>query len=121
MVDSIVDMRALYGKDTDADNVVDRYDYTTPTTSAGWQQVLSVKIAMLARIGNYEKPSTSGGNCDATTAQPTWSGSTASGSVATANPFLAVDIGTATSQDRCYRYRVFETTVPLRNMIWRAS
>jgi type IV pilus assembly protein PilW len=63
---------------------------------------------MLARIGNYEKPA-SGANCDATTAAPTWTGGS----------FPAVDIATVTSQDRCYRYRVFETTVPLRNMIWR--
>lgn len=114
LVDSIVDMRALYGKDTNNDNIVDTYDTTTPTTAAGWLQIQSIKVGMLARIGNYEKPSTSGGNCDATTSQPTWSGSSA-------NAFRAVDISTATSQDRCYRYRVFETTVPLRNMIWRAT
>jgi type IV pilus assembly protein PilW len=114
VTDSIVDMRALYGKDTDANNIVDTYDTTTPTTAAGWLQVLSVKVAILARIGNFEKPSTSGGNCDATTAVPTWSGSAT-------NAFQAIDIATVTSQDRCYRYRVFETTVPLRNMIWAAS
>ena len=111
VVDSIVDLRALYGKDTNADNIVDTYDNTTPTTAAGWQQVLSIKIGILSRIGNYEKPSTSGGNCDATTTAPTWSG----------GGFPKVDISTVTSQDRCYRYRVFETTVPLRNMIWAAS
>jgi len=111
VVDSIVDMRALYGKDTDGNAIVETYDNTTPTTAAGWQQVLSVKIGILARIGNYEKPSTSGGNCDATTVAPTWSG----------GGFPAINIATVTSQDRCYRYRVFETTVPLRNQIWAAS
>ncbi len=111
VVDSIVDLRALYGKDTNADNIVDTYDNVTPTTAAGWQEVLSVKVAILARIGNFEKPSTSGGNCDATTVAPTWSGGS----------FPAVNIATVTSQDRCYRYRVFETTVPLRNMIWAAT
>lgn len=121
LVDSIVDMRALYGKDTNGDNIVDTYDATTPTTSAGWLQIQSIKIGVLARIGNFEKPSTSGGNCDATTAQPGWTGSTAGGQIAVANPFQAVDIATVTSQDRCYRYRVFETTVPVRNMIWRVS
>lgn len=113
VTDSIVDMRALYGKDTNADNLVDTYDATTPTTAAGWLQVLSIKVAILARIGNFEKPSTSGGDCDATTAVPTWSGSATS-------PFQAVSVAAA-SPHRCYRYRVFETTVPLRNMIWAAS
>ena len=115
LVDGIVDMRALYGKDdgsvggtTANDGVVDAYSNVTPATGDQWLQVLSVRIGMLARIGNYEKP-TSGANCDATTAAPTWSG----------GGFPAVDIATVTSQDRCYRYRVFETTVPLRNMIWR--
>ena len=46
---------------------------------------------------------------------PTWSGS---GSGAA---FNAIDVTTASSQDRCYKYRVFETVVPLRNMIWRLS
>jgi type IV pilus assembly protein PilW len=117
LVDGIVDMRATYGKDdgsaagsTANDGIVDTYNNVTPTTSAEWLQVLSVRIGVLARIGNYEKPS-SGTNCDATTVAPSWSGGT----------FGAVDIATATSQDRCYRYRVFETTVPLRNLIWRPS
>jgi type IV pilus assembly protein PilW len=116
MVDGIVDMRALYGKDdgggggTANDFQVDTWNNTTPATSAGWLQVLAVRIGILARIGTYEKP-TSGTNCDATTTAPTWSGGN----------FPAIDIATPTSQDRCYRYRVFETTVPLRNMIWRPT
>lgn len=117
LVDGIVDMRALYGKDdgsvagtTANDGIVDAYSNVTPATSAQWLQVLSVRVGVLARIGNYEKPS-SGANCDATTTQPSWFG----------GPFGAVDVATATSQDRCYRYRVFETTVPLRNMIWRPA
>jgi type IV pilus assembly protein PilW len=127
VVDGIVDMRAQYGKDngvnngtvnntsyTLGDGVIDSYDNTPPVTSSDWTQVLAVRIGVLARIGNFEKPSVSGGNCDATTVLPTWSGSAAS-------PFNAVDIATVTSQARCFRYRVFETVIPLRNMIWRAS
>jgi type IV pilus assembly protein PilW len=120
LVDSIVDLRALYGKDTNNDNVVDTYNMTTPTTSAQWLQVQAVKIGILARIGTHEKP-TAGANCDATTATPTWSGSAVAGPVTVANPFRAINVTTVTSLDRCYRYRVFETTVPLRNIIWRVS
>ena len=127
VVDGIVDMRAQYGKDNGVNNgtvtnttyaandgIIDGFDTTLPVTAADWTQVLAVRIGVLARIGNYEKPSVSGGNCDATTVLPTWSGSAAS-------PFSAVDVATVTSQARCFRYRVFETVVPLRNMIWRAS
>lgn len=118
LVDAVVDLRALYGKDTNNDNIVDTYDYNTPTTSAGWLQITSAKIAVLTRAGNYEKKSAGATECDATTTVPTWSGSTATGQVTTANPFLAISVASG-SEDRCYRYRVFETTVPLRNMIWR--
>jgi type IV pilus assembly protein PilW len=124
IVDGIVDLRAQYGKDNGVDNGtvsapsytpndgrVDQYSNTTPANATEWTQVLAVRIGVLARIGNYEKPSVSGGDCDATTVAPTWSG----------GGFPAINIATVTSQDRCYRYRVFETTVPLRNMIWRLS
>ena len=120
LVDGIVDLRALYGKDTDDNNAVDTYNTTTPATSAAWLQVLSVKIGILARIGTYEKKSAGASECDATTTVPTWSGSTAGGQIAVANPFRAISVASG-SEDRCYRYRVFETTVPLRNMIWRSS
>ena len=116
VMDGIVDLRAQYGKDNGAgggapnDYKVDEFSSVTPANSAEWQQVLSVRIAVLARIGTYERPN-SAGECSATTAPPTWSGGI----------FTAIDVATTTSADRCYRYRVFETTVPLRNMIWRAS
>lgn len=116
LVEGIVDLRAQYGKDTNADGVIDQWDTATPTDSAGWTGVLSLRLAVLARISDYEKPS--GGDCTATTAIPTWTGSVAS-SPSVANPFAAISVATG-SEDKCYRYRVFETTVPLRNMIWRA-
>lgn len=109
LVDEIVDLRALYGKDTNDDGVVETWDNIKPATSLDWLRVHTVQIGILARIGNYERPSVPGGDCDATTVAPTWSGGS----------FPAVNIATVTSQDRCYRYRVFETTVPLRNIIWR--
>lgn len=109
LVDGIADLRAQYGKDTNADGAVDAWNATAPTSSAEWQQVLAVRVGILARIGNYEKPS--GTDCDATVNAPSWSGGN----------FQAIDVATATSPDRCYRYRVFETTIPLRNMIWRPS
>jgi type IV pilus assembly protein PilW len=115
LVDGIVDMRAQYGHDSNGDGTVDTWNSTTPTTSANWQRVLAVRIAVLARIGEYEKPTVSGGDCDATTSAPTWTGSSISGGAFAKLSFAAG------STDRCYRYRVFETTVPLRNMIWRST
>jgi type IV pilus assembly protein PilW len=112
LVDGIVDLRAQYGKDTNADGVVDAWNTTLPASAAEWQQVLALRVAVLARIGNYEKPS-AGTDCDATVPAnaPAWTG----------GAFDKLDFATASSPDRCYRYRVFETTVPMRNMIWRTS
>jgi len=126
IVEDIVDLRAQYGKDDGINNntvdnngiyvaddgIVDGYSSVTPATAAQWQQVLSVRVAVLARIGAYER--TTGGACTATTATPTWAGSTLP--VGGPSPFVVTE-----GLPSCYRYRVFETVIPLRNMIWRQS
>jgi type IV pilus assembly protein PilW len=124
VVDGIVDLQAQYGKDNGVDNGtvvqaayaasdgrVDSYDTATPVNGAQWQQVLSVRLAVLARSDHYERPAP-GQPCSATTNTnaPTWVG----GSF----PALG-DLSVTTNPARCYTYRVFETVVPLRNMIWR--
>jgi type IV pilus assembly protein PilW len=69
-----------------------------------------VRVALLARSQNFEKPSVAGGPCDATTAAnaPTW-----------ANGLLPMNVPGGLPS--CYKYRVFETVVPLRNLIWRPT
>ena len=123
IVENIVDLQAEYGKDngvnngtvaagiyTANDGIVDSYDNVTPANGVEWQQVLSVRLGVLARSEFYVKPDVPGGNCAATTANPTWSG----GAFSALGDFTVV-----TNQARCYGYRVFETVVPIRNMIWR--
>jgi type IV pilus assembly protein PilW len=110
VVDNIVDLQAEYGKDNGAggatanDGIVDIYDNITPVNTVEWQQVLSVRIGVLARSEFYVKPANAGDPCSATTAAPTWQGGA-----------FNVPGGIPS----CYGYRVFETVVPLRNMIWR--
>jgi len=110
----IVNLRALYGKDTDADGVLDTYDNVTPTDNAGWRQVMAVRIALVARSGAYQKD-------EVTVAAPRWD----VGKVATVAG--ASDCGSSKCLDlvvdgvpdwKHYRYSVFEVTAPLRNMIW---
>jgi type IV pilus assembly protein PilW len=115
MMDGIVDLQAQYGKDTDGDGVVDLWTKLLPSgvgvnfTANDIMQVIAVRLAVLARDDHYYKPSTAGGPCEATTAanRPTWTG----------GAFLTFDAPGALPS--CYKYRVFETVVPLRNMIWR--
>ena len=110
LVDGVVDLRAQYGKDDGAnggvagDGVVDEYSNVQPANGAQWSQILSVRVGVLVRISHYEKPSIAGGACAATTVAPTWAGGS-----------FAIPEGLPS----CYHYRVFQTVVPLRNMIWR--
>ena len=124
VVENIVDLQAQYGKDNGVNNgtvagavfvandgIVDSYDNVTPANATEWQQVLSVRLGVLARSEHYVRPDTAADPCTATTAAPTW---------ANGQPFTAPgDFADTANQARCYGYRVFETVVPLRNMIWR--
>jgi type IV pilus assembly protein PilW len=101
----IVQMKAVYGKDTDGDRVVETWNATKPTNAAEWMQVRAVKVAILARSGLFEKTAV-------TPAAPTWRHPTAG-----ATAFLMANLADGTDW-RNYRYRVYETTVPLRNLIW---
>ena len=132
IVEDIVDLQAEYGKDNGTDNNtvdsatfiardgrVDGYDNVTPNTVDTWREVLSVRLAVLARSEFYERPDPPSAACTATTDanQPVWgrSGRDPNGMVF---PALG-DLTDPANQARCYRYRVFETVVPLRNVIWR--
>jgi len=73
-------------------------------------RIYAVRFAVVARSGLKEKPLTTG-VCNTTTVGPTWAGGTISVSK---NPD-----GSANADWRCYRYKTFETVVPLRNAIWK--
>jgi type IV pilus assembly protein PilW len=117
IIDDIVDMQAQYGKDTDANGVVDLWNTELPDTAAEWQQVLAIRIAVLARSQNYERPEKAGDPCEATTltTRPKWGGTTTPTEEFTK---LHAELTVAPS---CYKHRVFETIIPLRNMIWRPA
>lgn len=75
-------------------------------TTAMWQGIIGIRFAIVARSMTPERPDPGTGVCNTTTAFPTW---------------LAAGVSLDISADpnwRCYRYRVFEVTVPARNLIW---
>jgi type IV pilus assembly protein PilW len=120
----IVNLRAFYGRDTSAtpDGIVDTYDAATPTTNAGWLRVLSVRVLVVARSSTFE------GKELVTTANPSWPvGATpaVAGAVTCASgtgECLEIDVGAGVSGDvpaKHYRYKVYDTVIPLRNMLWR--
>jgi len=104
-VDGIVQLQAEYGKDTDGNGDVDKWDNVTPANAAEWASVIAVRIAVVARSQNPEKINPAF-VCDTTINPPQWKGNV--------NISLAAD-----PNWQCYRYRVFETIVPIRNQIWK--
>jgi len=120
----IVLLKALYGRDSNGDGVVDTYDTTPPVTNADWQKVMAVRVVMVARSGQREKD-------EVTAAEPTWD---VGANVAVS--YIAVPGGGATvcaagaagcqlplhvshlNDWKHYRYKVFDTAIPLRNMLW---
>jgi len=101
----IVQLQAQYGKDTDDDGAVDTWDEVTPNAPNGWLQIVAVRIALVARSAQPERPDPATGVCNTTTQMPSWS-------------VEQFDLS-ADAEWRCYRYRVLESTISLRNMIWR--
>ncbi len=112
---NIVDLKAWYGKDTDGDNKLDLWDKVTPTTSAGWLQVKAIRIAVLSRSDNYEVPADKSAGCTATLNSAALSIQYFDPQTNTTVPFSNIPGGFP----NCYRFRAFDTVIPIRNMLWR--
>lgn len=121
----IMNLRAFYGRDTSVpmDGVIDVFDTTTPTDNAGWLRVLAVRLIMVARSSTFEKEIV-------TAANPEWSVGTTpsvSGAATCASgtgECLTIDVGAGVTGDvpaKHHRYKVFDTVVPLRNMLWSSQ
>ncbi len=121
LADNIVNLQAQYGVDTNGDNILDLWtdavgiytdnnSFAAPSpTGATIATIKSIRVAVVARSTLKEKMNA--GVCDATAAAPIlWPGPQQ----------VAVDLS-AIPDALCYRYRVYETVIPLRNMIWAAS
>lgn len=109
----IVDFQVQYGLTVANKDVIDTW--TDPTgiwadpPMAVRMQIKAVRIVMVSRSTQYEKPEKTGQVCNATDENeqlgPAWANIVANKERFGANY-------------RCYRYKVLETVVPLRNVIW---
>ncbi len=102
---NIVSLRAEYGRDTTAPNMdgtVDVFDQTTPTSACLWSRTSAVRLSLVARSAQYDKGVV-------TAVAPAWASSNAS-----------IDLSGSTDWQH-YRYKLFQTVVPLRNMAWQGS
>lgn len=84
-----------------------------------YQRMAAVRIAVVSRSPSPEKPV--GGICSATTAAITVFSTAEPSGVAAVPVTVNLAVTGDTVDWRCYRYRVFETIVPLRNVGWRPT
>jgi type IV pilus assembly protein PilW len=82
------------------DGTVDVFDQATPTNLCGWVRTRATRLVLVARSAQLEKG-------DVTAAAPAWAGSGTT----------AIDLSGDASWQK-YRYKLFETVVPLRNVAW---
>jgi type IV pilus assembly protein PilW len=82
-------------------------------------RIKAVRIAIVARNGLLEKTNVSNACSSVTTNSTTgvcaWSGTSANPTIA--SPAPAIDLSNDLNWQR-YRYRVFETIIPIRSVIW---
>lgn len=87
---------------------------SAPLAIADRNRIKAIRVAVVARNGQYEKDVVSTACSSTTTAAPTgvcaWEGTAAS-------PAPTINLSNDAHWDH-YRYRVFETIIPLRNMVW---
>lgn len=136
VVDNVVAVKAQYGFDTrvivptytaDAGMVVSQWsgpmiDADNDGVVGGpgdYQRVAAVRLAVIARSKNPEKPDAATGLCKATTVLPSVFASASPNTT----PGNQMTVNVAVNGDpidwKCYHYRVFETIVPMRNLEWR--
>ena len=130
---NVVGLRAQYAWDTTAapDMIVDAYcrsrltttaavcptpddgmtgTATVPNVGCDWTRIGALRLALVAR-----SPERGGANVNVSEATiDLWPTSTVAGVPTTTKPVFAVG-------NRADRYRVFETTVPIRNIIWHGA
>jgi len=113
--DDIINLQAEYGVATDSngDGQLDRIGAWQTAAPADMSSVYAVRFAILSRSRQAEKEKV-------TNAAPQWAGGaftmTNVDGAADSNPGDAVK--GEPNNWRNYRYRVYETLVPLRNLVW---
>jgi len=109
LADNVVLLKAWYGTTNGTTQAIEQWTPATeawapPLDSAHAAAIRAVRLAVVTRSQTQEKPSISGGACDATTVAPaSWPG----------GPTLDLS---ANPKWQCYRYRTLTVVIPLKNM-----
>lgn len=124
---NIVSLRAQYGRDTTSGTmtgVVNQWDQAnplletdtnaataSPSINCARARMLAVRMVLVGRSAAYDKKLEAAGGLG----NPSWTG-------AASSPVeLSQSLDSSTNGWKGYRYKAIETTIPLRNMIWRGG
>jgi len=109
----IASLRAQYGRDNSIpmDGFVEVFDQTAPNSACTFARVSAVRMALVARSAQLERTAV-------TTVAPAWEGDTVQVSTPPTNPTALPINLSANSSWQNHRYKVFQTVVPLRNIVW---
>ena len=134
VVDNIVALKAQYGFDTRLgnaftprggmqigvwSNTMINADGVGADGDAGdFQRIAALRIGVVARSKVPERPDPATGQCSATREKPRLFTAAAPSTVAAQPVEVDVAVPGDTVGWQCYRYRVFDTVVPLRNASW---
>ena len=132
---NVVSLRAQYGRDTltvepttlpdpPPNYVVDTYDQTTPggtwqNVCRNWPKIGAVRLAIVARSAQKEPVQLDSAGVPITGFD--WDGGDHTQAGSTTNAPIDLTLqpnGTANPEWRNYRYKVFQTVIPLRNITW---
>lgn len=111
LADNVVLLKAWYGTSNGTTAQIEQWTpgsgaWAAPLDAAHISALRAVRVVVVARAQQREKPSVAGGNCDATTAAPaSWPGGP------------ALDLS-ADPEWQCYRYRTASLVIPLKNLIF---
>lgn len=124
LADSVVELHALYGLDTNEDGILDAwagpsdtgYDIATVmATPATIKRIVAVRVALILRNTNYEKEMVTAHEL------PYFQGVTNAAGTSLAGKLTLAATATTESEARHFRYRVIESTIPLRNMLLQSN
>lgn len=126
MFPQVVLVKALYGKALTATGSVTTYSANTPAGNGDWRNVRSLRVVVVARSAQYEKEEVTTASqlvwdlgaltLDGVTNTKTGVQSTCN----TTNTCITLDVSASGPANawKHYRYKVFDTVIPLRNMVW---
>jgi type IV pilus assembly protein PilW len=132
IANNVVRMRAQYGRDTTGtpDGFVDTFNQTALASACDISRISAIRIALVVRSVTFEKTAVTTDDTSVDTEAalaPNWDGGTVQTTTAPTNPTaVAINLalnpdGSANATWKNYRYRVFQSVVPLRNIAWQGA